>query len=86
MSLSDSNKKPTQLLDVRGRLCPMNFVYTKVTLEQMNKGEVLEVLVDFPPAVESISDSCERQSLAEVLNTELLNTDKKEWKIILRRI
>lgn len=33
-------------LDLRGTLCPLNFVYTKLKLEEMAEGELLEVVLD----------------------------------------
>lgn len=33
-------------LDLRGTLCPMNFVLTKLKLEEMDPGEILEVAID----------------------------------------
>lgn len=37
---------PDQTLDLRGVLCPMNFVQTKLKLEEMKTGQVLEVVLD----------------------------------------
>lgn len=33
-------------IDLRGEVCPMNFVKTKLILEEMNEGEVLKVTLD----------------------------------------
>lgn len=33
-------------LDLRGVLCPLNWVCTKLKLEEMEPGEVLEVILD----------------------------------------
>ncbi len=33
-------------LDLRGVLCPINFVKTKLKLEEMQTGSILEVLLD----------------------------------------
>jgi tRNA 2-thiouridine synthesizing protein A len=48
------NVEVTKTLDVRGEICPYPDVNTMTTLKQMNKGEVLEVLVDYPMSVERI--------------------------------
>ena len=45
---------PTKTLDVRGEICPYPDVNTMTTLKQMKKGEILEVLVDYPMSVERI--------------------------------
>ncbi len=46
--------KATKTLDVRGEICPYPDVNTITTLKKMNKGEILEVLVDYPMSVERI--------------------------------
>ena len=73
-------------LDIRGKLCPMTFIYTKLTLEEMDKGELLEVLVDYPPAVENIPYSCKRQDLAEILEIKEIDAKKKVWQLILKKV
>lgn len=73
-------------LDIRGKVCPMTFVYTKLALEKMNEGEIIEVLLDFPPAVENIPDSCRRQGLAEVLEIKKIDRNKKVWRLNLRKV
>lgn len=39
-------KKPDAHLDLRGVVCPINFVKTKLKLEEMNKGNILEIVID----------------------------------------
>lgn len=38
--------KIDQTIDLRGVSCPLNYVKTKLRLEEMGAGEVLEVLLD----------------------------------------
>ena len=73
-------------LDIRGKVCPMTFVYTKLALEEMNEGEIIEVLLDFPPAIENIPESCRRQGLAEVLEIKKIDRIKKVWQLNLRKL
>ena len=73
-------------LDIRGKFCPMTFIYTKLTLEEMDKGELLEVLVDYPPAVENIPYSCKRQDLAEILEIKEIDAKKKVWQLNLKKV
>lgn len=35
-----------QTLDLHGVLCPINFVKTKLALEEMEDGQILEVILD----------------------------------------
>ena len=44
-------------LDLRGTPCPINFVRTKMKLEQMGAGELLEVLLDAGEPIEQVPDS-----------------------------
>jgi len=41
-------------LDVCGEVCPMPVVKTKKALENMEPGQVLEVIIDYPPAKENV--------------------------------
>ncbi|MDP6100206.1 MAG: sulfurtransferase TusA family protein [Dehalococcoidia bacterium] len=36
----------TNLLDLRGVLCPMNWVRTKLALEELPEGDTLDVILD----------------------------------------
>jgi TusA-related sulfurtransferase len=49
--------EPTAKLDLRGTPCPINFVRTKMKLEQMNAGELLEVWLDAGEPIEQVPDS-----------------------------
>jgi TusA-related sulfurtransferase len=44
-------------LNLRGTPCPINFVRTKLKLEQMNPGQVLEVWLDPGEPIEQVPDS-----------------------------
>ena len=39
-------KKPVANLDLRGVVCPINFVKTKLKLEELNDGDILEITID----------------------------------------
>jgi TusA-related sulfurtransferase len=44
-------------LDLRGTPCPINFVRTKLKLEQMEANELLEVWLDAGEPIEQVPDS-----------------------------
>lgn len=44
-------------LDLRGVMCPMNFVKTKLFMDKMEPGQVLSLLIDGGEPVESVSSS-----------------------------
>ncbi|MBD2325885.1 sulfurtransferase TusA family protein [Alkalinema sp. FACHB-956] len=49
--------QPNLQLDLRGTPCPINFVRTKLKLEQMAPGELLEVWLDPGEPIEQVPDS-----------------------------
>ena len=48
-------------LDVRGVACPMTWVKTKLMLEAMNPGEVLDVTLDSEDAIRDISKNAKSE-------------------------
>ncbi|MBE9111186.1 sulfurtransferase TusA family protein [Nodosilinea sp. LEGE 07298] len=56
MSYSASAPIDSQL-DLRGTPCPINFVRTKLQLEKMAPGALLEVWIDAGEPVEQVPDS-----------------------------
>ncbi|MBD2593245.1 SirA-like domain-containing protein [Nostoc sp. MBR 210] len=56
MSLS-SVSTPDAQLDLRGTPCPINFVRTKLRLEKMSPGDLLEVWLDPGEPIEQVPDS-----------------------------
>ena len=44
-------------LDLRGTPCPINFVRTKLRLEQMDPGSILEVWLDPGEPIDQVPDS-----------------------------
>lgn len=55
-SSSPSNAADSHL-DLRGTPCPINFVRTKLRLEQMAPGQLLEVWLDPGEPIEQVPDS-----------------------------
>jgi TusA-related sulfurtransferase len=50
-------ERPDAHLDLRGTPCPINFVRTKLRLEKMQPGELLEVWLDPGEPIEQVPDS-----------------------------
>lgn len=46
-----------QLLDLRGTPCPINFIRSKLQLEKMSQGEVLEIHLDGGEPIEQVPNS-----------------------------
>ncbi|MDX2098990.1 MAG: sulfurtransferase TusA family protein [Leptolyngbyaceae cyanobacterium bins.59] len=59
--MSDANSSamgaPDAHLDLRGTPCPINFVRTKLCLEKMTPGSLLEVWLDPGEPIEQVPDS-----------------------------
>ena len=62
----------TKTLDVRGKICPYPDMDTMTTLKKMEKGEILEVLLDYPLSVERIPRNLKKQK-HKLLSTEKLD-------------
>jgi tRNA 2-thiouridine synthesizing protein A len=84
--LIDNNSNKIRRLDIKGKVCPMTFVYTKLALEKMIAGEILEVTLDFPAAIENVPASVKRQKLGDILDIEILNNEKKTWILTIKKI
>ncbi len=69
-------------LDIRGEVCPFTFVKSKLVLEQMELGQVLRVVLDYPPSVENVPKSM-REEGQEVLAIKKL--DNNTWEILIRK-
>jgi sulfite reductase (ferredoxin) len=52
-----SNAKPVTTLDLRGVMCPINYVKTKLKLEMMDPGEILEVWLDAGDPIRNVPQS-----------------------------
>jgi len=68
-------------LDVRGETCPYPMMKAMDAMERLPDGEELEVLVDHPPAIETIRMAANR--LGFLMEVEKVGTG--EWRIRLRR-
>jgi len=52
-----NNMLPGETLDLRGTRCPLNFVKTKIKIEEMNSGELLEIVLDDGEPVKNVPQS-----------------------------
>jgi TusA-related sulfurtransferase len=51
------SQRPDAQLDLRGTPCPLNFVRTKLRLEKLPPGSLLEVWLDAGEPIEQVPDS-----------------------------
>ncbi|MBD0361401.1 MAG: sulfurtransferase TusA family protein [Coleofasciculus sp. C3-bin4] len=61
---STPKQTPDAQLDLRGTPCPINFVRTKLRLEQMTPGALLEVWLDPGEPIEQVPDSLAMEGYA----------------------
>jgi len=64
--------KPDKTLDVCGKICPYPDMNTMTTLKKMEKGQILEVLLDYPLSVERIPRNLKKQG-HKLISTEQLD-------------
>ena len=70
------------LLDLRGIACPLNFVKTKIQLDQMQRGQILEVWLDPGEAIESVPPSVIEEGHEILLQEKIENY----FKVLIRKI
>ena len=59
--MADKEIVPDEKIDLRGVLCPINFVKTKLKLEMMDSGQVLEVILDDGEHIRSVPRSIKEE-------------------------
>lgn len=69
-------------LDIRGQVCPLTFVRSKLAIEKMAIGEVLEIVVDHQPAAVNVPRSMEHEG-QKLLKVE--QTGEREWRLYVRK-
>jgi len=60
---------PDKSLDLRGVSCPVNYVKAKLALEDLEEGQVLEVILDQGEPIMSVPESIKEEG-HKILNIE----------------
>ena len=74
--------KINKTINIKGEVCPFTFVRSKLAIEQIKSGEVLEIILDHEPAVENIPRSMDNEG-HKVLEVKKINAT--EWNIIIKK-
>lgn len=74
--------KVDKTLDIKGQVCPYTFVRSKLAIEKMSLGEVLEIVTDHKPASENVPRSMENEG-QKILRID--QVAEKEWHIFVRK-
>lgn len=77
-----SDVTPHRKIDLKGEVCPYTFVKSKLALEEMRVGEILEVEVDHEPAAENVPKSMENEG-QKVLAVEKIG--ESSWKMVFKK-
>ncbi len=70
-------------INIKGEVCPYTFVKSLLTLEEMEVGQVLRVIVDHLPAVENVPRSLKNEG-NEIL--EVVQINDTDWAITIRKL
>jgi TusA-related sulfurtransferase len=73
--------QPHAELDLRGVICPYNFVKTKLKLETMEPGQILSVILDAGDPIRNVPMSVSNEG-HEVLSQEPL---QHSYRVLIRR-
>ncbi len=74
-------------IDLRGTLCPLNWVKTKLRLEEIGVGELLEVLLDDGEAIRNVPRSVKSEGHKIVAVSELeLGANQRFWRLVIERV
>ncbi len=81
--MPESEIKSDKKIDIKGLVCPYTFVKVKLAMEEMEPGQVLEILLDYPEAAKNIPKSLSEQGQTVIKVQELEGTGS--WIIIARK-
>ncbi|MEW6571794.1 MAG: sulfurtransferase TusA family protein [Nitrospirota bacterium] len=78
------SKKPAEVLDVLGRVCPYPIVLIKKEMEKLKSGDILKILSDSLTSVEdAVPRFCEKHGYPlEIISIE----DKGYWELYIQKI
>lgn len=77
-----SQIKPDQILNLEGVGCPNNFVKTKLMLEDMQEGQILEIILDDGEPIRNVPRSVKEEG-HQIINVEKIND---HWKLLIKKL
>lgn len=81
MVKNSNGVKVDEKLDLRGVICPMNFVKTKLKLEEMLSGQILEVILDDGEPIRNVPRSI-REEGHKIIKVEKLDN---AFKLLIKK-
>lgn len=76
-----ATRQPDAELDLRGVICPYNFVKTKLKLETMEDGQTLSVLLDDGDPIQNVPQSVRNEG-HEILSQVRV---EQSYRVMIRR-
>lgn len=77
-----NDTKADKSLDIRGEVCPYTLVKSKLAVENIEVGQILDIIMDYPEAASSIPKAMLNYGHS-VLKVEKINP--KEWIVRIRK-
>lgn len=81
MNGREQGTQPDAELDLRGVICPYNFVKTKLKLEAMEEGQVLSVILDAGDPIRNVPQSVSNEGHT-ILSQESIG---QSYRVTIRR-
>ncbi|MEQ8819935.1 MAG: sulfurtransferase TusA family protein [Sumerlaeia bacterium] len=82
--MDDPASVPAATLDITLDLCPMTFVKTKLELEDLRPGEVLEVFLRQGEPLENVTRSSEEEGHRVLTKDPALERGAGIWRLTIR--
>jgi len=80
--MQEEELRPDKKIDIRGLVCPYTFVKAKLAVEDMEIGEVLEIILDWPEAAKNIPRSMQDHGQTVLKVEQVSDTN---WVILVRK-
>ncbi len=77
-----AGEKISAAIDITGDVCPMTWVKTKLELEEMATGDLLEVLIREGESLENVTRSAPSEGHEVVVREE---KERPVWRLVIRR-
>ena len=74
--------KPDETLNLEGVVCPNNFVKTKLKLEDMEQGQILEIILDDGEPIRNVPRAVKEEG-HRILNVE---KEDNKWKLLIKKV
>ena len=71
-----------KVCDLRGEICPYTFVKTKLAVEEIQPGQVVRVILDYPPAVNNVIANIEAEGHQV---THYTRASKDDWYVWIKK-